>query len=241
MAKVAVITGGSGGIGAAAAVALAPDYNVVLGYNKNIEKAQRTVGEIISCGGEAVIFCADVSRSAQADAIVDFSLKQYGHVDLLVNCAGVSLRALVTETTDEQWQRIFDINVKGMFNVCRAALPHMINRKSGGIINLSSIWGMAGASCETVYSSSKAAVIGFTKALAKEVAPCGITVNCIAPGYIDTEMNSGISAEDARAFIEETPLGRAGVPEDVARAVVYLAGDTFTTGQVLCPNGGAVI
>ena len=165
----------------------------------------------------------------------------YGRIDVLVNCAGLSLSALLTETSDEQWRRIIDVNLSGTFYMCRAALPSMISRKEGHIINISSIWGITGASCETAYSAGKAAVIGLTKALAKEAAPSNILVNCVAPGFIDTDMNATLSGADRQSFIDGTPLGRAGRPDDVAKAVMYLVSDGFTTGQVLSPNGGALI
>ena len=241
MTKTALITGASGGIGRAVARRLAQQFNIVIGYNTNESDASKLEKSIIDSGGEACCFKADISNPADANALAEFALSRYGKIDVLVSCAGVSLGALVTETTNEQWKKIFDVNVSGVFYICRAVLPSMISRRQGHIINISSIWGMAGASCEAAYSASKAAVIGFTKALAKEVAPSNILVNCVAPGFIDTDMNSSLSGGDRQSFIDNTPLGRAGIPDDVAGAVAYLVSDNFTTGQVLSPNGGIVI
>lgn len=241
MRRVMCIIGASGGIGAAAAKALAKNHTVMIGYCNNESAANRLASQLREDGEEASAYRVDVTDAACVDNFFAFAHNRYGHIDGVVNCAGSSLYALATETTDTQWQQLFDVNVTGTFRVCRSVLPYMIQQQNGVIINISSIWGMTGASYETAYSASKAAVIGFTKALAKEVAPSGITVNCIAPGYIETEMNCSLTTAEQAAFIAETPLGKAGLPEDVARAVVYLAADTFTTGQVLSPNGGAVI
>jgi 3-oxoacyl-[acyl-carrier protein] reductase len=220
---------------------LAREYGVVVGYGKNRDGAERLARELVSGGGEACVFGADVSDSGQAGALVDFAASRYGRLDLLVNCAGVSLRALASDTTDEQWGRVMAVNATGVFNTCRAALPYMISRGSGAIVNVSSIWGLAGGAFETAYSASKAAVIGFTKALAREVAPSGVTANCVAPGYVDTGMNGDLTEQERRDYIAGLPLGRAGKPEDIAKAIEYLAGDSFITGQVISPNGGAVI
>lgn len=241
MRKVMCIIGASSGIGAAVAEALALAYTVVVGYCSNEAAALGLVSELREAGQEACARHIDITDAASVDSFFAFAHSQYGHIDGVVNCAGISLYALAAETTDAQWQQVFDVNVTGVFRACRAVLPYMIRRQSGSIINISSMWGMTGASYETAYSASKAAVIGFTKALAKEVAPSGIAVNCIAPGYIETAMNRSLSAAEQAAFIADTPLGKAGRPEDVAHAVVYLAADTFITGQVLSPNGGAVI
>ena len=232
MAKTALITGGSGTIGSAAARLLARDYNVVIGYGTNKESAQNIKAEIISAGGEAEIFCADVACSQNTVALAAFVADRYGRIDVLVNSSGIALYKLAAETTDQEWQRIFDVNVKGVFNMCRAALPHMISQKSGAIINVSSMWGITGAACETAYSASKAAVIGYTKALAKELAPSGITVNAVAPGFVDSGMNAALGKADRDAFIESTPLGRAGTPQDIADTVLFLAKNSRTSIDV---------
>lgn len=241
MKKTVIVTGASGGIGAAAAKVLAADHAVVAAYHTNKKAAEQLVSELIALGGKAAVFEADISQSQQAQALIDFAKERYGRIDLLVNCAGISLLSLIQDTTDEQYRQVFSVNMDGTFYTCRAVLPVMIAQKSGSIINISSMWGQTGASCEAVYSASKAAVIGFTKALAKEVAPSGITANCIAPGFISTSMNRHLSAQEMEQFVQDTPMAHAGTPDDVARAVRYLADDRFTTGQVLCPNGGAVI
>ena len=166
----------------------------------------------------------------------------FGSADILINNAGIAQQKLFTDITDDDFTRMFDINVRGVFNCCRAALPYMIHKKHGRIINISSMWGVCGASCEVHYSASKAAVIGMTKALAKEVGPSGITVNCIAPGLIDTPMNANLSKETINELCEETPVGRIGTPEDIANAALFLASDSssFITGQVLGVDGGFI-
>lgn len=241
MEKTAIITGASGGIGAAVARILAPEYAVVAGYFKNEDAAAALERALIADGYDAAICRADITDPRQTGALAEFALKRYGGIDLLVNCAGQALFALVCDTTDAQYERTMAVNMAGVFYSCRAVLPHMTARKQGCIINITSMWGQTGASCEAVYSASKAAVIGFSKALAKEVGPCGIAVNCVAPGLIETDMNKTLTKQELDAFAGDTPLGRIGSPLDVARAVQYLAADRFTTGQVLCPNGGAVI
>lgn len=167
----------------------------------------------------------------------------FGHLDILVNNAGIALQKLTQDTTPEEWRQLFAVNVDAAFYTVRAALPGMIRRHSGRIINVSSIWGVSGASCEAAYSASKAALIGFTKALAQEVGPSGITVNCVAPGVIQTDMNRALSAETLNALREETPLGRLGTPEDVAQSIAFLASEEagFLTGQVLGVDGGIIL
>lgn len=233
--KTALITGGSRGIGAACAKRLAVDgYGVIIVYNTSEKEALRVAAET---GGRAVK--ADVTDSAAVGRLFDFA----GDIDLLVCCAGVDLRGLFSDVTDEQWRRLFDTNVGGVINCCRAAIPGMVRRKSGRIITMSSIWGICGASCEAVYSASKAAVIGLTKSLAKELGPSGILVNCVAPGVIETDMLSSLSKQDIDALRADAPLGRTGTPEDVAGTVGFLASDaaSFITGQVISPNGGFLI
>ena len=181
MSKVAVITGASGGIGAAVARRLAAQgCYVVLGYCRSREKAESLCRELREAGGEAVSFRADLTKAEEAKALIEFAVQQYGHLDILVNNAGISQIKLFTDITQEDWQRMFAANVDGIYHCCRAAVPYLVQQHSGTIINVSSIWGLCGASCEVHYSASKAAVIGFTQALAKELAPSGITVNCVA-------------------------------------------------------------
>ena len=215
--KVVLITGASRGIGAAAARRFAAGgCRVAVNYLHAKERAEALAAEI---GGWPVR--ADVTDPAQ----VQNQQKLFG------------------DLTDADWRRIFAVNVDGTFHAIRAALPHFIHRKAGRILTVSSMWGQVGGSCEVAYSAAKAAVIGLTKALAKELGPSGITVNCVAPGVIDTEMNQALTPQDLAALAEETPLGRIGAPEEVAEALWYLASDAagFVTGQVLSPNGGLVI
>ena len=244
MKKTALVTGASRGIGRAAALALAKEgWRVVLNYFSSEGSAVAAVREILDAGGEAIAVHADVSDPGQVGILFAEAEKRFGPVELLVNNAGISHQKLLTDLSDEDWRRMMGVHLDGCFYCCRAALPAMIRKKAGKIINLSSIWGMVGGSCEVHYSAAKAGIIGLTKALAKEVGPSGIQVNCVAPGVIATEMNGQLSPEDLAALREETPLGRIGAPEDVAAAILFLAspaGD-FITGQVLSPNGGFVI
>ncbi len=243
--KTALITGASRGIGRATAEAFAKGgYNVIINYNKSEEQAlllERLINE--NTGVAAMAVQADVSCEAQVDDMFGAALSRFPAIDVLVNNAGVSRQALLTDTTFAQWEEIFAVNMSGAFLCSRAVLPGMISQKCGRIINISSIWGITGASCEAAYSASKAALIGFTKALAKEVGPSGITVNCVAPGVIETDMNAGFSKDDIAALIDQTPLLRLGSPAEVASAALYLSSDEagFITGQVLSLNGGFVI
>ena len=244
MSKVAVITGASGGIGAAAARRLAAQgCYVVLGYCCGKQRAENLREELWNSGYEACTFGADITKPDEAKALIDFAVREYGHLDILVNNAGISQIKLFTDITPEDWRKMFAANVDGIYHCCRAAVPYLVQQHSGTIINVSSIWGLCGASCEVHYSASKAAVIGFTQALAKELAPSGITVNCVAPGAIDTEMNAHLTAEERRLLEEEIPLGRMGTPEEASAAIAFLAGEDahYFTGQVLSPNGGIVI
>ena len=244
MSKVAVITGASGGIGAAVARRLAAQgCYVVLGYCRSREKAESLCRELREAGGEAVSFRADLTKAEEAKALIEFAVQQYGHLDILVNNAGIAQIKLFTDITPEEWRQMFAANVDGIYHCCRAAVPYLVQQHSGTIINVSSIWGLCGASCEVHYSASKAAVIGFTQALAKELAPSGITVNCVAPGVIDTDMMAAFTAEDKAALAEETPVGRLGSADEVAKLLLYLAGEDagYITGQVFGVNGGLVI
>lgn len=189
------------------------------------------------------LFKADISNREAVEDMVDYCIKEFGGLDVLVNNAGVSQDKLFTDITDEDWDNMMNINLKGSFYCSQVALKYMISEKKGNIINISSIWGISGASCEVHYSITKAGIIGMTKALAKEVGPSNIRVNSIAPGVINTDMLSGYNEEDVDVLVEETPLMRLGTPEDIANCAIFLASDksNFITGQVISPNGGFVI
>ena len=244
MKKTVLITGASRGIGAATAYCFAKEgYNVVVNYNKSREKAEKLVSELTNQGFSAACIQADVSDGKQVNAMVDKINSRFGGVDVLVNNAAVAQIKLFSDITPDDWDNIFNVNVKGMFNCTKAVLPYMIHQKHGKIVNISSIWGITGASCEVHYSASKAAVIGLTKALAKELGPSGIQVNCVAPGVVNTDMNAELSKEDIEQIADETPLGVIGNASDIANTVCFLASDKadFITGQVISPNGGLVI
>ncbi|MDD4688611.1 MAG: 3-oxoacyl-ACP reductase FabG [Eubacteriales bacterium] len=237
--KTVLITGGSRGIGRAAAMLFAKEgYKVIINYNQNRQAAD----EVADLTGGDVIQ-ADVGDSKSVEKMFELIKDRYGKLDVVINNAGIAQQKLFTDITEAEWDRMFDVNVKGMFNICKQAVPMMVHEKQGKIINVSSIWGTVGASCEVHYSASKSAVEGFTKALAKELGPSGITVNCIAPGVIGTEMNIALTKEALDELKEETPLCRIGTPDDIAQVMLFLAstGSDFITGQIISPNGGIVI
>lgn len=244
MKETVLITGASRGIGRETARLFALNgYRVVINYNKSEAKAFKLRDELTTLGCDCLTVCADVSNREQVSDMVMQIINKYKRIDVLVNNAGIAQQKLFTDITMDDWNRMFDVSVKGMFNCCQEVLPYMIHVKKGRIINISSIWGMVGASCEVHYSAAKAAVIGLTKALAKEVGLSGITVNCVAPGVIDTQMNSMLDEKTIEELKEETPLGVLGKAEDIANSILFLASDKakFITGQVLSPNGGFVI
>jgi 3-oxoacyl-[acyl-carrier protein] reductase len=244
MKKTVLVTGASHGIGRATAALFAEKgYNVAVNYNSSPEAAESLVSELIAKGFSAMAVKANVAIRAEVEKIFEEINKAWGDVHVLVNNAGIESQKLLTDVTEAEWDRIFDVNVKGIFNCTQVALKSMIRNHYGKIINISSILGISGSSCEVPYSASKAAVIGFTKALAKEVGPCSINVNTVAPGVIDTKMNQHIAPEIMNRLKEQTPLGTIGTCEDIAEAVLFLASDRskFITGQVLSPNGGFVI
>ncbi len=244
MQKTVLITGASCGIGRAAAKKFAGEgYRVVLNYHRSGEAAHRLESELQKAGSAVLALQADVADPAQVEAMFRRAGEAFGLIDTLVCNAGIAEQKLFTDITEEDWARMMNINVSGAFRCCKAALPGMIQEKRGKIVLVSSIWGIAGASCEVHYSASKAALIGMTKALAKEVGPSGICVNCVAPGVTATKMNEGLSEETLLALREETPLGRIGTPAEIAEAIFFLASEKadFITGQVLSPNGGFVI
>ena len=232
MAKTALVTGASRGIGQAIARKLADHgYTVVGGYHKT---------EPAPYAGITFVQ-ADVSTSEGANALANEALSRLGSVDLLVNNAGIAQTKLFTDITDEDWSAMMHTDLDSVFYLCRAVLPSMISRKSGRIINVASMWGEVGASCEVHYSAAKAGVLGLTRALAKEVAPSGIYVNAVSPGAIATDMMKGYSAEDLKEINAEIPLGRIGTAEDAANAVLFLAESDYITGEVLRVNGGMII
>lgn len=245
MGRTAVITGGSRGIGRAAAVKFAEaGYSgVAVIYRSDDAAADELVKELRERGTDAERYRCDVASYDQTQKTAEEIIKRFGHVDVLVNNAGIAQIKLLIDQTEEDWDNIMGVNAKGVFNCCRHFLPHMLSRKSGRIINVSSMWGITGASCEVAYSASKAAVIGFTKALAQETGPSGVTVNCVAPGVINTEMNASLSEADMRSLCDEIPLMRIGQPEEAASAILFLASDeaAYITGQVLSVNGGMVV
>ncbi len=239
-----LITGASRGIGAACARRFArAGYAVALNYHRSEAAAVALCEELRAGGARVELVQADMGDTEQVERMVDNVLDKFCQLDILVCNAGIARQQLFTDITDRDWRELFNVNVDGTFRCCRAVLPHFIHRKAGRIITLSSMWGITGGSCEVAYSAAKAAIIGLTRALAKEVGPSGITVNCVAPGVIDTDMNGNLTAEDLEVLREETPLERIGRPEDVAESVFFLAGEggAFLTGQVLSPNGGILI
>ncbi len=232
--KHVLITGASRGIGAATARLFAQKgYRVTLNYRTEQEAAEQLAREI-----DGIAIRADVADSAQVAQM----LEMIPGVDILVNNAGFAQFGFFDALSDEDWKRMIDVTLSGAFYCTRGVLPHMIHQKSGAIVNVSSIWGLTGAACEVAYSTAKAGLIGMTKALAKEVGPSGIRVNCIAPGVIETRMNATLDSDTMEQLKEETPLGRLGTPEEIAEAIYFLSNpDGFITGQVLSPNGGLVI
>lgn len=240
--RTVLITGASRGIGRACAEYFAKNgWRVVINYNKS-EEAARVLAETINQnGGEAYIFKADVGNTDECRALVEYAVSVgTGKLDALVNNAAIDaiMPFDMMPTRDER--RMFDVNLFGAMDCTRFALPYMISAKSGSIVNVSSIWGRVGASCEVQYSTTKAALIGFTKALSKEVAPSGVRVNCVAPGIIATDINKSLTEEELDEFLSDVPMGRMGTPEEVAKCVYFLCDSTYVTGQVLGVDGGYI-
>ena len=241
MEKIALVTGSSRGIGRAAVRKLAAaGYAVCINYRERQDCADALVEELAAAGQRAMAVQADVSVRQQVNDMVRRVEDAFGPVSLLVNNAGVAGQALFQDISDELWYRYFSVNVDGAFHTIQAVLPPMLREHAGCIVNVSSMWGLRGASCEVTYSATKAALIALTRSLAAELAPTHIRVNCVAPGFIMTDMNAHFSKEDIEAFASDTPLEKVGSPEDVAKAIYFLASDdsSFITGQTLCVDGG---
>ena len=245
MKHTVLVTGSSRGIGAGIARRFAKEgHRVAIHYREREAEARALFDALSGEGAYVMLVSGDITIEADAKRIVSEVRERFGFLDVLVNNAGIALPTqLVTDTSLLDWRHVLDTNVTGMFLVTNAVLPQMVSQKRGSIVNISSMWGVSGGSCEVAYSSAKAAVIGFTKSLAKEVAPSGIRVNCVAPGFVLTDMTRGFSEAVVAGICEETPLLRAGTPEDIASAVLFLASDeaSFITGQTLCVDGGRCI
>lgn len=242
MKKIAIITGASRGIGREIAKTLAKEgMQVIANYNNSEQKALELKKELNDENINIDIFKADISKREEAKELVNYTLCKYGKIDILINNAGIAEFKEFTQITDEDWNEMISTNLNSVFIMSQEVVKNMIHNKNGCIINISSIWGLVGSSCEVHYSTAKAGINGMTKALAKELGPSNIRVNAIAPGIINTEMNNDIKKEDIEIIENDTPLGRIGKTEDIAKCVKWLVEDSFTTGQIISVNGGWVI
>lgn len=244
MNQTVLITGASRGIGAQAARTFAQaGYRVALNYCHSQQEAQALQMELNQQGAQVLAVQADVQNRSEVDRMIAQIEAQLGSIDILVNNAGIAQQKLFTDLTEAEWDAMFGVNMKGMFHCTQAVLPGMIRRQCGTVVNVSSMWGVSGASCEVHYSASKAAVIGFTKALAKEVGPSHIRVNCVAPGVISTDMNAALSEETLTQLKDETPLCTLGTPQDIANVILFLASEksAFITGQTITVDGGMIL
>ena len=235
--NIILISGASRGIGRQIAIDLSQTgYTVIANYNKSEQSAKELQTQF-----NIDTFQADISKGTEIKQLTDYVLKKYGKIDVLINNAGISQTKLFTDITDEDWNQMINTNLYSAFKLTQKCLPNMIHNKSGSIINISSMWGQIGASCESLYSITKAGIDAMTKSLAKELGPSGIRVNSIAPGFIDTDMNKCYSKEDVQGIISETPLEKIGHPSDISKCIKWLIKDQFTTGQIISINGGLVI
>lgn len=244
MEKIAIVTGASRGIGRAVAARLArAGYALCINYLERRDMAESLRAQLESEGCRAMCFQADVADKAAVEAMAAAVRQRFGPISLLVSNAGVAGQMQIQDVTDAQWDRYFSVNVKGAFHAVQAVLPDMLHAHAGAIVTVSSMWGLRGASCEVVYSATKAALIGLTRSLAMELAPSGIRVNCVAPGVINTDMVQVLGRETLDQLAQMTPLGRLGTPEDIAAAVAYFASEDtgFVTGQVLTADGGFIL
>ena len=235
--NIILISGASRGIGRQIAIDLSQTgYTVIANYNKSEQSAKELQTKF-----NIDTFQADISKGTEIKQLTDYVLKKYGKIDVLINNAGISQTKLFTDITDEDWNKMINTNLYSAFKLTQKCLPNMIHNKSGSIINISSMWGQVGASCESLYSITKAGIDAMTKSLAKELGPSGIRVNSIAPGFIDTDMNKCYSKEDVQGIISESPLEKIGQPSDISKCIKWLIEDQFTTGQIISINGGLVI
>lgn len=242
--KTIVITGSSRGIGRSIALKLAEKPNrFVINCVDREDMAQSLVDELHEMGSQAIYCKADVSKYEEVQAMFAAAKKAFGTVDVLVNNAGISVYGQIQDITDDDWYQVYGVNVNGLFHCCKEAVPDMVSQKSGKIVNISSMWGLVGASCESLYASTKGAINAFTKSLAKELSLSGITVNAVAPGVVNTDMIHQLSDEMIEEVKEEIPLGRLSAAEEIASTVAFLLSDdgNYYTGQILSPNGGMVI
>ena len=242
MKKTVLITGASHGIGKSCAILFAQhNYNVIINYNRSELEAKLLASELVDSGFNAIAIRANVANRFEVDEMIQISNKVFGSIHVLVNNAGIAHQKLFTDISEYEWDEVFNTNVKGTFNCSQAVLKDMIKNHHGKIINVASIFGMVGASCEVAYSISKAGMDGMTKSLAKELGPSNIRVNSIAPGIIDTDINNGLTDKEKEDIKEEIPLGKIGKTTEIAKCVKWLIEDEYTTGQIISINGGWII